>query len=80
MYGDNYPNATLTHWSNGEHCNGIFEINSFGKRGETYYIKTDTLLGEHSDSLLAHDSEFTKMAHLFDSFADTDLIREGSFF
>lgn len=79
MYGNNHPNATLTHWSDGEYYTGIFEIKSFRKRRNKYHIKTDTLLSEHSDGLLAH-SDYVEMAQFFDSSASTDVIRQGSFF
>ncbi len=80
MYDDIHPNTTLTHWSDGEHYTGVFEIKSFKKKGNQYHLKTDTLLSEHSDSLLAHDSQYSELAAFFDSSAATDVIREGSFF
>lgn len=80
MYGDMHPNATLTHWSEGEHYTGVFEIKSLKKKGNKYHLKTDTVLSEHSDSLLAHDPGYSEMAKLFDSFSNSNIIQEGSFF
>ena len=80
MYDSVHPNATLTHWSEGEHYTGVFEIKSLKKKGKYYHLKTDTLLSEHTDGLLAHDSQYSEFAEFFDSSAATDVIREGSFF
>ena len=59
MYDSVHPNATWKHWSEGEHYIGLFEIKSLKKKRDYYHLKTDTLLSEHTDSLLAHDSQYS---------------------
>ena len=78
MYGSIHPNITLTHWSEVEHYTN-FELKSLKKKGKYYHLTTDTLLSERTDSLLAHDLQYSEFAEFFDSSAGTDVIREGSF-
>ena len=80
MYDDDFPSVTLTHWSGGDYYSGVFGIKSFRKKGNKYHIKSDSLLSDHSDGLMAHDPSLVGMAELFDDgFAATEVIQKGSF-
>ena len=79
MYDDDFPSVTLTHWSGGDYYSGVFGIKSFRKKGNKYHIKSDSLLSDHSDGLMAHDPLLVEIAQLGEGFAATGVIQEGSF-
>jgi len=80
MFGTNYPNASITHWTDGKFYNGVFEVKSIRKRRNKFYLKTDVLIEDHGRGSLAHDPNLVKMAGLFDDFAATKVIDNASFF
>ena len=43
-FGDDYPNASMTSWKDGEFANSVFEITKFKHNGGDYHLKTDLLL------------------------------------
>ena len=80
MFGDDLPNASLTHWTDKQFYNGVFEIESIKKKKDKFYIKTDTLLEDHSNGAMAHDPNLMGMAGLAESSQATDVIKQANFF
>ena len=80
MFGDDLPNASLTHWTDKQFYNGVFEIESIKKKKGKFFIKTNTLLDDHSSGAMAHDPILMEMAGLVESSEATNVIKQANFF
>ena len=80
MFGDDKPNASLTHWTDGKFYNGVFEIKSIKKRSGKYHIKTDSLLKDQITGAMGHAPTQVEMSLLMDESAATKVIKQASFY
>ena len=80
MFDKDYPNASITHWTDGKFYNGVFEVKSVKRRKNNFYLKSDILLEEHAQGSLAHDPLLADMSSLVDDFAATNVIKNANFF
>ena len=74
MFGEDKPNASLTHLTDGKFYNGFFEVRSIKKRNKKYHIKTDLLLKDHVTGAMAHEPLLAKMSDLMDQLTATKVI------
>ena len=52
IFGDDKPNASLTHWeANGSFHNHVYKINSIKKRKGKYILKSDLIESDFNDTL-----------------------------
>ena len=80
MFGDDLPNASLTHWTDGNFYSGVFRIKSIKKRNKKYHIKTDSFLKDQITGAMGHDPVLIKMSALMEESAATKVISQASFY
>ena len=62
VFGDDKPNACLTHCTDGRIYNGVFKIKSIRKRNGEYHVKTDSLFKDQIARAMEHDPALVDMS------------------
>ena len=54
LFCDDRPDMSLSHWHQGRYYQASFEAETLWKKGDTFYIKSDSLIDHHRVTVLAH--------------------------